>query len=114
MGKCWSISLKNLAPIFVFTWQSNGGLNQVISLFLLFFLLVGEGVAGGGGSNFKLWLCSLYWSASWKVGVACLKISSFADSEDSLLLIPAKRFFRIEGGWFEFLWIYRGVSFGLM
>ena len=37
-----------------------------------------------------------------------------AESDDILLFIAAGRLLMMDGGWFDFLWTYKGVSFGLM
>ena len=64
--------------------------------------------------NFRWQLYPLFLSDSWKIGFVWLNISSFDDNDEILLFIEAGRFFMIEGGWFDFLWTYKGVSFGLM
>ena len=100
-GKCLSISLRILLPIFVTTDLLNGWLNQSIFLFCCLHWAS---------------LMLAFWNVSWclepdlsrgsrYMGTDSLNTYLFKDNLESLVSIEIGSCFVIEGGWFDSLWI---------
>ena len=93
VGKCLSMSFRNFAPKFVFTFIEYGGLNHIILRFLCFL-----GFPSQGGSNFSVCVYPFLFNSAWYRGAAVSNISLFDDIADSLLFTAIGMFLRIEGG----------------
>ena len=75
---------RNCLPILVLTFLLKGGLNHVTFLFLV---LVLGGLSLALGSNLSLCLKPLASRAAWYGGMAVVKISSLAETLESLFSI---------------------------
>ena len=84
-GKHSLMILRKVAPTLVFTFSAYGGLNHVILLFLFLLLLLFTILAFW--SYFSVNLCPLSSSAFLYGCVEALKMSSFAEFLESLLLM---------------------------
>ena len=110
-----SSSLTNFLPMFVPTFLLYGGSNQVIFLCLFRFS------AGflwpelfSFGLYFSLSFYPLFSRAAWYSFAALLKICSFDEIADNLLLIFSGMFLMMFGGWLLSLCTYKGTLLGLM
>ena len=96
-----------ILPILVLTFRLKGGLNQIIFLFRFIFpVLV-------GGENFMLILCPLESNAFSYIGLAISNSFSLHEMLEILWLIIIGSCFKIVGGWFEFVFMYKGTLLGL-
>merc|ERR1712032_769164 len=111
MGKCLSMSFKNSFPRCVFSDILYGGVYQITSLVLFLLLdLLGSVVL----SYFSLVAYPLVVSAFSYSTLFSLNIFSDEERSLSLLFTALGKFSFTWRGWFEYIFIYIGSSFGFL
>ena len=111
-GKCLSIRVRKLRPIFDRTFLLNGGLYQIMFLRLFRWLFGLFAEASSSGSYLSLALKLLRLRASYN-GAAAPKERRSEDRVEMRLLMVLGGCLVMEGGWLDWLCMNRGSSFGL-